>query len=180
MKEEQESRGLRDRGDKPEEWCGQNHWRSECQVEGFREAPSPFAKPTFASKQTDGFAQSSSVLYTTFYRRLALTLSWNKNKVPWRMTSSWMCRLVAIERTTFRRKVSPSSSGWTELTSFCYRSYLDDSFTLIFETKRSPETSVLTRATRCHIPEDDYSSWSPPWKPQILHSINWLDIVAET
>jgi hypothetical protein len=35
---------------------------------------------------------------------------------------------------------------------------------------------VLTRATWYNIPGDAVLQ-SPQWKPQILHSINWLDSV---
>jgi hypothetical protein len=44
----------------------------------------------------------------------------------------------------------------------------------------SPETSVLTGVTGCHTPEDGILHSHRSEKPQILHSINWMDSVAET
>jgi hypothetical protein len=50
--------------------------------------------------------------------------------------------------------------------------------TLMMKALLSPETSVLTRATRPHIPEE--GSLQPQRKPEILHMIKRLVSVAET
>jgi hypothetical protein len=56
--------------------------------------------------------------------------------------------------------------------------------TLIMEALRSSETSVLTRAARRNIPEDDIlHSQSQRWKPQISHNsfmLPTLDFCTET
>jgi hypothetical protein len=48
------------------------------------------------------------------------------------------------------------------------------------EDLRSSEMSVLTRATRRHIREDGILHSHRIENFKILHSINWLDSVAET
>jgi hypothetical protein len=50
----------------------------------------------------------------------------------------------------------------------------------MMEAIRSSETSVLTRAMRCDIPEHGIRHSHRGEKPQILHSINRLGSVAET
>jgi hypothetical protein len=50
--------------------------------------------------------------------------------------------------------------------------HVGDQFRLVAVVAiRSSETSVLIRATRRHLPEDD-NHQSPPWKSQILHRYN--------
>jgi hypothetical protein len=52
--------------------------------------------------------------------------------------------------------------------------------TLMMEAIRSSETSVLTRATQRHSPEDGIPHSHRLEKPQIVHSINLLGSVTET
>jgi hypothetical protein len=51
---------------------------------------------------------------------------------------------------------------------------------LMIEAIRSSETPILTRATWHHITEDGILHSHRREILQILHSINWLDSVAET
>jgi hypothetical protein len=50
--------------------------------------------------------------------------------------------------------------------------------TLMTEAICSSETSALTRASRRHIPEDDTLD-SHRRENIVIHSINWLDSVAQ-
>jgi hypothetical protein len=52
--------------------------------------------------------------------------------------------------------------------------------TLLMEAISSSDTSVLMRATRRNVPENGNLHIHRHEKRQILHSVNWLDFVAET
>jgi hypothetical protein len=69
-----------------------------------------------------------------------------RNEVFWDVTSCDSCK-----NATFRMNESPPSPGWEESSSVVPSSLILS--TLIMEAIRSCVTSVLTRATRCHIPE---------------------------
>jgi hypothetical protein len=45
---------------------------------------------------------------------------------------------------------------------------------------RRRDVSPVRYELSFHIPEDGILHSQMPWKPQILHSINWLDSVTET
>jgi hypothetical protein len=77
----------------------------------------------------------------------------------------WCYAVWLLYVPTFRKNVSSPSSGWRESTSWEQRLQqlatanvvprVPILFILIMETRRSSETSVLTRATRRHIPEGE-------------------------
>jgi hypothetical protein len=78
------------------------------------------------------------------------------------MVSSGMLRHVALVRTDFSEELSASFIRVTRIgelgTTLAVTNIVPSSpilVTLMKEALSSSETSVLTRATRCNIPEDD-------------------------
>jgi hypothetical protein len=74
------------------------------------------------------------------------------------MVSSGMLRHVALVRTDVSEELRASFIRVTRIGELVTASLVPSSpslVTLMMETLRFSETSVLTRATQCNIPEDD-------------------------
>jgi hypothetical protein len=146
-----------------------------------------YERPPYSLVRFD--AKSLRFVIRKFYstKRIILEpLSW------WRMTSSGMLRRVALERTNVSEKLTASfirvttiGELWTTLAVTIFlrsvrrllvtASVVPSSpiiVTLMKEALSSSETSVLTRATKRNIPEDDFlhshrreNFKSPSWCP---------------
>jgi hypothetical protein len=95
-----------------------------------------------------------------------------------------MLRCVALVRTDVSEDLSASFirvTEWRTRRLLVAASVFPSSSILVTRIKEglsSSEMSVLTRATRRSIIGRHHSSWSPPWKPQILQDIGYLCILG--